>query len=114
MDMNDYNYYFGLLTGNSPYGNKASYVSAAREKLVSAFYEANVAAYVADAAMGAAVHISTNSFVKMKSPTVTDSEAVVPKGNGNASPKVSVVSKLSPEVEKKYLKDKELQALINS
>lgn len=78
---NQYNYLFGLLTGTSAYKNSAGNASWAREELIRAFFDANLAGYIASMAMDGVTHVST---VKIKNPRVTDSEAVVPKGTGNA------------------------------
>ncbi|WP_143191737.1 hypothetical protein [Paenibacillus sp. P46E] len=71
---------FGLLTGTSAYKNSAGNASWAREELIREFFDANLSGYIASMAMDGVTHVST---VKIKSPTVTDSEAVVPKGTRN-------------------------------
>ncbi|OKP99462.1 nucleotidyltransferase domain-containing protein [Paenibacillus sp. P46E] len=76
---NRYNYLFGLLTGTSAYKNSAGNASWAREELIREFFDANLSGYIASMAMDGVTHVST---VKIKNPTVTDSEAVVPKGTG--------------------------------
>ncbi|KWX81114.1 hypothetical protein AMQ83_35080 [Paenibacillus riograndensis] len=76
---NRYNYLFGLLTGTSAYKNSAGNASWAREELIREFFGANLSGYIASMAMEGSTHVST---VKIKSPTVTDSEAVVTKGTG--------------------------------
>nr|WP_252863232.1 RHS repeat-associated core domain-containing protein [Paenibacillus riograndensis] len=76
---NRYNYLFGLLTGTSAYKNSAGNASWAREELIREFFGANLSGYIASMAMEGSTHVST---VKIKSPTVTDSEAVVTKGMG--------------------------------